>query len=90
MLLPAEAKARGFKNTLAFRRWCRRRGVAVVNDGRLQWVDRAQVDAALERIAAEGDAPASAEAAVSGDAPSAPLDPVALAVEALIFTRRTR
>lgn len=54
VLLPAEAKARGFKNALAFRRWCRRHGVLVRRDegGRMQWVNRRDIDRAIERLPA--------------------------------------
>jgi len=90
VLLPFEAKARGFKNTLAFRRWCRRHGVGVHNDGRLQWVDRREVDAVIVELASAARPANSLDAAPSQDAASLVLDPVASAVETLIFTGRKR
>ena len=71
VLLPIEARARGFRNALAFRRWCRQRGVAIRADGRRRWVAPADVDAAI------GTMPARC-----GGEPSAPA--VAQAVESLI------
>lgn len=57
VLLPAEAKARGFKNTLSFRRWCRRHGVLVRRDegGRMLWVNRRDIDRAIEGLPARGE-----------------------------------
>lgn len=52
VLLHVEGAARGFKNALAFRRWLRRHGVPVLRDGKMLWVKRADVDAALDRMAA--------------------------------------
>jgi hypothetical protein len=54
VLLPVEAKARGFCNALAFRRWCRRRNVPVLRDGKLLWVKRTDVDRALDTLAGSG------------------------------------
>ena len=57
VLLPAEAKARGFKNTLSFRRWCRRHGVLVRRDegGRMLWVNRRDIHRAIEGLPARGE-----------------------------------
>lgn len=54
VLLNAEARARGFKSPLAFRRWCRRHGVLIRREegGRLMWVDRRDVDRAVEGLPA--------------------------------------
>lgn len=64
VLLPAEAKARGFKNTLSFRRWCRRRGVLVRRDegGRMLWVNRQDVDRAIEGLPARDEREVTVEA----------------------------
>ncbi len=53
VLLAVEARARGFRNALAFRRWCRRRGVPIRADGKLRWVSPAEVDKAIARISAD-------------------------------------
>lgn len=82
VLLAVEARSRGFRSTLAFRRWCRRRGVPIRPDGRKQWVAPADVDRAVATI--------SPETTPSEDAATAGVDPVALAVDALILTRRSR
>lgn len=50
VLLHVEAQARGFKNSLAFRRWLRRHAVPVRRDGHRVWVRRADVDRAVEGI----------------------------------------
>jgi len=47
VLVAAEAKARGFKSALAFKRWCRRMGVEIRPTGKLRWVERAAVDRAI-------------------------------------------
>lgn len=51
VLLSLEARARGFRSTLAFRRWCARRGVKIHTevDGRKQWVCPADVTDAARR-----------------------------------------
>lgn len=82
VLLAQEAATRGFRNVLAFRRWCRRRGVPIRLDGRKQWVSPVDVDSAIATI--------PPETTPCGDAATCDVDPVALAVEALILTRRTR
>ena len=47
VLLKHEAAARGFRNALSFRRWCKRNGVPVTKTGRLETVCPADVDAAV-------------------------------------------
>jgi hypothetical protein len=62
VLLAAEAKARGFRNALAFRRWCRRRGVRLLKDGKHLWVNPSEVDRAVEALgAAPAEDPSDAE-----------------------------
>ena len=58
VLLAQEAATRGFRNVLAFRRWCRRRGVPIRLDGRKQWVSPVDVDRAISMLPAEVSAPA--------------------------------
>lgn len=48
VLLAAEGAARGFKSTLAFRRFCRRSGIPINPVGKLQFVRPSDVDAVLE------------------------------------------
>lgn len=64
VLLNAEARARGFKSPLAFRRWCRRHGVLIRREegGRLMWVDRRDVDRAVEGLPAREVGEVHAEA----------------------------
>lgn len=51
--IEAEAVARGFKSTRAFREWCLARGVPVREDNHKDtWVDVAGIDAAVERMPA--------------------------------------
>ena len=52
VLLRLEAHARGFKSPLGFRRWCRRHSIPILRDGRMLWIRRADIDAALERMQA--------------------------------------
>lgn len=47
VLLLLEARARGFKSTLAFRRWCNKREVPIRKDGKRQWIDPSDVDRAI-------------------------------------------
>lgn len=77
VLLSEEARARGFRNVLAFRRWCRRRAVPIRTDGRKQWVAPADVDRAVATI--------SPEAPGSDDAAIADVDPVASGVRDLMM-----
>lgn len=72
VLLAVEAHSRGFRSPLAFRRWCRSRGIPIRPDGRKQWVAPADVDRAVATI--------SPEAKPSEDAGTADLDPVASGV----------
>lgn len=60
VLLAVEAKVRGFRNALCFKRWCHRHKVTVLADGKMRWVRRAEVDRALDALAA----PANDDAAV--------------------------
>jgi hypothetical protein len=57
VLLPLEARARGFKSPVAFKRWCWRHKVPILTDVKLLWVRPADVDAALARIAKREPAP---------------------------------
>ncbi len=77
VLLAVEARSRGFRSALAFRRWCRRRGVPIRPDGRKQWVAPVDVDRAVATIAPETTA--------SEDAGTVDLDPVASGVRDLIL-----
>jgi hypothetical protein len=52
VLLSLESKARGFKNTLAFRRFCRREGIPIHVTGRKEWVRPSDVDAVITRSTA--------------------------------------
>jgi len=47
VLLAAEGKERGFKNALAFRRWCKRNGVEIRYSGRMEVVVPSEIDAAV-------------------------------------------
>lgn len=49
VLIRREAKLRGFKNAISFRRWCRRNKVPVYKTGRLCAVCPAEVDVAIKR-----------------------------------------
>lgn len=62
VLLHAEAQARGFKNALSFRRWCRRHGIPVYKDGKMLWVKRCAVDERLDELASS---PSTKSTAVS-------------------------
>ena len=57
VLASDEGKRRGFRNPLAFRRWCRARGVELRKDGKLRWVRPKDVDDAVEGLR-PGPAPA--------------------------------
>lgn len=50
VLLHIEATARGFRNALAFKRWCIRREVVIKRDGKRLWVAPSDVDRAVERL----------------------------------------
>jgi len=77
VLLAQEAATRGFRNVLAFRRWCRRRAVPIRADGRKQWVAPTDVDRAIAAI--------SPEALGYDDAASSDVDPVAAGVRDLMM-----
>ena len=84
VLLHVEATARGFRNALSFRRWCRRHGVPIRMDGRKQWVAPRDVDAAIATIPTSA-APAPEEPQAST------ADPVASGVLDLMHrVRRSR
>lgn len=72
VLLHEEARRRGFKNALCFRRWCRRRGVTIRADGRKQWVAPVEIDQAIDAF--------STEAVASPNEATTALDPVASGV----------
>lgn len=67
VLLPTEAKHRGFKSTLSFRRWCKRNGVPIRRSGRLEVVCPAEVDAIILRMKQPSNDPIrmAAEASVT-------------------------
>ena len=52
VLVVVEAKVRGFRNALCFKRWCRRHNVTVLADGKMRWVRRTEIDRALDALAA--------------------------------------
>lgn len=54
VLLPAEAKARGFATPRALRSWCKRNEVTVTRVGRKEFVRSADVDDAITRNAGRG------------------------------------
>jgi hypothetical protein len=58
VLLPEEARVRGFRNALAFKRWCFRNGVAIRRDGRKSWVRSEDVDRAVSGMPMRGNAAA--------------------------------
>lgn len=60
VLLSLEARNRGFRSTLAFRRWCQRHGVPLRVDGKKKWVRPADVTAAVEGLPITNDAPTRA------------------------------
>lgn len=87
VLLPLEAKLRGFRNRLSFRRWCHRRGVPIRRDGRFEWVCPADVDAAVGAVPIVRVSSASV---ASKKSVSPVVDPVAAAVDALMLRGRKR
>ena len=64
VLLPVEATGRGFRNPLAFRRWCAGHGVKIRKDGRKEWVRRSDVDYAIENHGGQPDVAATQRRAV--------------------------
>lgn len=47
VLLAIEARARGFRDTRGFRRWCDRMGVPRRKTGKKEWVRPCDIDAAV-------------------------------------------
>jgi len=82
VLLREEGRQRGFKNTLAFRRWCRRHDVPIRTDGRFQWVASSDVDAVVARLSPQGTP--------SQDDVTTVVDPVAAGVADVMMSARTR
>lgn len=64
VLLHVEGARRGFRNALAFRRWCRGRGIPVRRDGKMLWVSPADIDRAIEALPAPAAAPDTPRSAV--------------------------
>lgn len=66
VLLVEEARLRGFRNALAFKRWCVRRQVSLKRDGKKLWVAPADVDRAVDGLPTRSAEPAvlSAVAAI--------------------------
>lgn len=50
VLLGEEAELRGFRNALAFKRWCLKRSVPMKRDGRKLWVSPGDVDRAIAEL----------------------------------------
>ena len=67
VLLHEEARLRGFRNALAFKRWCVKRDVVLKRDGRKLWVAPTDVDRAVERLPARAIEPAVMSAVVTSD-----------------------
>ena len=65
VLLTDEAKARGFRSPLAFRRRCQRRAVPIRVDGRKKWVRPVDVDAAVRGLPVSGVAAQARDAVES-------------------------
>lgn len=83
VLISVEARARGYKRTGSFRRWCERHGVPLRLVGRRTWVRSADVDDALAQVGA-----APGERVVVGLADTVP-EPVA-AGSAEVISRLAR
>lgn len=64
VLLSLEARNRGFKSTLAFRRWHQRHGVPFRVDGKKKWVCPAAIDAVIARMQTASNTTIDAAAAV--------------------------
>lgn len=60
VLLSEEARVRGFRNALAFKRWCVKQRVALKLDGRRLWVSPVEVDRAVESLPARAGGEPSA------------------------------
>lgn len=82
VLLREEARVRGFRNALAFKRWCVRHAVVIRRDTKMLWVRPVDVDRVVDELD-RGAAP-SDSAGRSAD------DPVASAVAALMLRGRSR
>ena len=57
VLLHEEARVRGFRNALAFKRWCRRHAVPIRVDGRKLWVAPHDVDRTVATVPVQVTAP---------------------------------
>jgi hypothetical protein len=71
VLLPLEARARGFRSPRAFKDWCRRHNIAVIVDNKMLFVRVTDVDDALARLPSERAAandPGAPEASTAVDA----------------------
>lgn len=66
VLLSLEARNRGFRSTLAFRRWCQRHGVPLRIDGKKKWVRPADINAAVAGLPITNDARTLHDAAAAG------------------------
>ena len=67
VLLAFEANRRGFRNTAAFRRFCRKNSIPVRKNGRMEIVCPAEVDAAVLKMLQPSNDPLrlAAEASVA-------------------------
>ncbi len=84
VLLHEEARVRGFRNALAFKRWCRRHAVPIRVDGRKLWVASVDVDRAVALV------PAQASAPTRGNADPAVADAVAALMQTPARRRASR
>lgn len=82
VLLREEARVRGFRNALAFKRWCVRHAVLIRRDTKMLWVRPEDVDRVVNDL--------DRGAAPSGSAGRSADDPVASAVAALMLQGRSR
>jgi len=80
--LREEARVRGFRNALAFKRWCTRHAVPIRRDAKMLWVRPLDVDRVVDDLAGC--------TAPSGSTPRAVDDPVASAVATLMLGGRSR
>lgn len=58
VLLREEARVRGFRNALSFKRWCDRHQVALRRDGKMLWVRSEDVDRAVGGLPIRSTTPA--------------------------------
>ncbi len=84
VLLHEEARMRGFRNALAFKRWCRRHAVPIRVDGRKLWVASVDVDRAVAMV------PAQVSGLTHGHADPAVADAVAALMQAPVRRRSSR